>query len=535
MKRLLGVLLLASALAVAAAAGYAIRERRALAERALLEVAAGMGLGDVRLDVTEVGWRSAALRDVTVGEPADLEIARVDVSWEPRALLRLEVARLTVTGVRLQATLGADGEVSFGSLDPALEDTGESEGGVVYREVVVADATVAVETPAGPLTLEGVTARLEPDPLRIATGGFRIAAVRDQAAPGRFPPLAVDAEATPDGEEGLAVTFSASAQEGRVRVTGEGSVVPASGSGELRIALAPLQLGADATSLAALAPAFGAALPDAKGEVAGRVHVRIGAEGPLAVSGTLELRNVGLTRDGTRLRGLGGSLAFEGPAPWRTARTQELRFALLDVVGPLRDGLVRFDASGSEIRLESFEGTWAGGRIATSGRFDVVNSSGGLTVQIDDLDLEAVLEELAIADLVGTGRVSGAMPIVIDGESLRMSAAIAADPAGGVIRWRPAAGAAARLGITGDLAVVADALEDYHYEELLVGLEGDLAGEVRMRLNLKGRNPTYERGRPVHLNLEVETNAPATLLASRAATRIPEALERRLRSRAAAR
>lgn len=91
-----------------------------------------------------------------------------------------------------------------------------------------------------------------------------------------------------------------------------------------------------------------------------------------------------------------------------------------------------------------------------------------------------------------------------------MGAALAAGRDGGVIHWKPAAGAAQRLGLTGDLAVVADALEDYHYETLQVGLEGDLAGDVRMRLSLKGNNPAYDGGRPVHLDLQVETNVPAT-------------------------
>ena len=88
------------------------------------------------------------------------------------------------------------------------------------------------------------------------------------------------------------------------------------------------------------------------------------------LSGVVELLNISLERDATRLEGLSGRIRFAGPDPWRTPGPQELRFSRLDFLGPVRDGTVRFEARGSELDLASFESSWAGGRIAARGRLD---------------------------------------------------------------------------------------------------------------------------------------------------------------------
>jgi hypothetical protein len=499
-KRPAGLVLLLAAVAVAVAVTWAVRERRSWAERWVLSVAEEWGVGPVHLEVAELDHAGARVLHLEVGDPVALRVEQLDLTWAPTEIARLQVDQLVLRGVTLRAALDDEGAISFGALDPLFEDDGEGAFALPH-EVTIADASLELATPLG-------------------------------AVPVRF-----EVRAEREGDAGVAFAFEAETEGGGVRTSGTGSLVPEAGTGRIEVVLAPVALGPDAVSPATLAPAFAAQLPAIRGGLSGRMSLGVGAEPTAAysVSGELKLEALSLEHEGTRLEGLDGRIRFAGPDPWRTSGPQELRFARLDLVGPLRDGTVRFEARGTEVDLTSFEGRWAGGRVTTRGRFDAVNREGGFTVEVTGLALEALLKELDIADLAGTGHLSGTVPVVITKDALRVAAALAADPEGGVIRWQPAAGAAKRLGLTGDLALVADALENYHYEELRVGLTGDLAGDVQMRLGLKGSNPAYEGGRPVHLDLQVETNVPATLLASRAATRMPEALERRLRERALAR
>jgi hypothetical protein len=530
-KRFAGLALLLVVIALAGAATYAARERRQWAEHWALATAAEMGVGPVSLEVVELGFEGAQIRQVEIGEPPTLRIERLDFRWTPREIVRLQIARLTLTGARLEAAITDSGELSFGALDPALGSEGDGSFALPL-EVVVTDASVELATPLGAVFFDGIDGRVTPDSSRLGTGELR-AEIHDQVTPNRFAPLQLEMRAAPHGERGLALELEVEAAGGGVHVSGTGSLIPAEGSGKLTLVLAPVALGPDGLSLQALSPAFAALLPAASGGMSGRLDVEVSAEPSAAysVSGELALEDLSLERSGTRIEGLSGRIRFAGPDPWRTPGIQTVRFGLLDLVGALRDGTIRFAARGSEVHLDSFEAGWAGGRIATRGRFDPVNQNGGLTVEVTRIDLELLLKELDIADLTGTGHLSGAVPVVLAEGSLRVSAALAASAEGGVIHWQPAAGAAKRFGLAGDLALVADALEDYHYEELMIGLQGDLAGDVVMRLGLKGSNPAYEGGRPVHLNLEVEMNVPATLLASSAVSRMPEALERKLRER----
>jgi hypothetical protein len=83
----------------------------------------------------------------------------------------------------------------------------------------------------------------------------------------------------------------------------------------------------------------------------------------------------------------------------------------------------------------------------------------------------------------------------------------------------------------GDVEVLVGALEELHYTKLELALDGALSGDVQVRLAIDGRNPRYERGRPVELRVKVDTNLPALLRGSRSITGVPEVIERRLRDR----
>ena len=66
---------------------------------------------------------------------------------------------------------------------------------------------------------------------------------------------------------------------------------------------------------------------------------------------------------------------------------------------------------------------------------------------------------------------------------------------------------------------------------LRIDVSGALDGDVQVGVALHGKNPRYEGGRRVELNVNVETNLPALLRGGRSVTGVPEVIERRLRDR----
>lgn len=415
-KRIIGLALVLLAIGLAIALSHAVRERRAFAERWALSVFADLGVGPVRLEVTEVGPEGATVRGLEVGDPVTFSVDQLEFTWRPSEITRFEISELAVTGFHVKASADENGELSFGALDPAFEGEGDGSLAALPRTVTLAGGRVELATPFGGVALHDVAGTLVPDPDRLGTGELR-ASLRDTTSPERFSPVELAIRAEPSGPAGLDLEVSAGLLGGAVTVSGTGSAIPESGTGELDLALAPVDFGPDAVQLAALAPAFAAQLPVARGSVSGLLQLRSSEHEsePYTLAGDLRIEDLDLERSDARLEGLSGRIQVAGPGAWRTRGLQELHFDLLDLVGAVRDGSVRFEARETDVHLESFRGRWSGGEIVTRGRFDPMNRTGGLAVQLADIDLEQLLETLAIADLEGTGRISGTVPIVFEG------------------------------------------------------------------------------------------------------------------------
>jgi hypothetical protein len=76
--------------------------------------------------------------------------------------------------------------------------------------------------------------------------------------------------------------------------------------------------------------------------------------------------------------------------------------------------------------------------------------------------------------------------------------------------------------------VLLAALEDFHYDELSLTLAGETAGPMHMTLHVRGRNPGYEDGRTVVLNVNVEAPLVGLVRTGASAYRVPEAIEKKL-------
>jgi hypothetical protein len=281
-----------------------------------------------------------------------------------------------------------------------------------------------------------------------------------------------------------------------------------------------------------LAAELGSFLAAAKGALEVRAALRADAEG-LAVEGRIATEGLDVaTPSGITVQGVVGAVDFAGPAPFRTTRPETLRFRRADGIGPFEDGEVLFQLRGAELLVSGASWQYAGGRLSTSGRFDLAAAEQPFTVQVEDVSLEQLLQQVGVPDLSGSGSLSGTLPLVWDGERLRVSEGrLAAAPPGGVVRYAPASAAEGSLGLGGDVDVLAGALEDFHYDTLRLALSGSLDGDVHATIALHGKNPRYEGGRRVELNATLETNLPALLRAGRSVTGVPDVIERRLRGR----
>ena len=101
--------------------------------------------------------------------------------------------------------------------------------------------------------------------------------------------------------------------------------------------------------------------------------------------------------------------------------------------------------------------------------------------------------------------MGGDFPVVFrTGSATIDNATLEATKEGGVIQYSGSPGDAAAQA-DDNSKMVFDALKDFRYQVLKVGLNGDLAGRMVMNLSVLGRNPDVLGGQPFQLNIGIDS------------------------------
>jgi len=471
--------LLLLALALAAAVGYA--RRVPLAERLLLDRIASLGVSPAALHVTGLDARGISIADLVIGaaEAPDLKIAVIAASWSLAGLREGRLDSLHVSGVELRGTQ-RDGRLSLGALDALLagEASADAAPALPASEIAIEAARVRIETPQG---------------LATGTLGGSLQSAADGIIAGQFK-LALD-----------------------------GAGLRARGTLDLAGSLET--------------PTFHSLLEADQGlPIAGRIEVRgtvAREKGERVFDATVALRNASYTSDLVRISGANGVIALRGP-PLRTPKSQIVSLAKVDVGVPLTDGLVEFTLRrDGTIAIALATLHIADGELRAQ---DVVLDPDAkqtqVTLQARGLDLTELLAHVDLPGIEGTGQVEGQVPLTRKGSSLVVTGGVLhAAESGGTIRYTPSEETRA-LGAArpSDLGIALDAFSDFHYEILEAHLDGELQGEMKIGLHVRGVNPSFQDGRPVELNLNLEARLADLVRDAAGAYRVPDVIEQRLRA-----
>jgi hypothetical protein len=444
------------------------------------------------------------------------------------------VARLRVDGRGEIGTFGADGrfalraELGASRAALALELAGEAG----EPRLQLRDGSAAFEiAQLGPVAVEELDGTVSLGPGGAPFGSLHAGSIRTTHT-GPVEVLLALGEPEPERAVGGRIPFQLGVKlaGGRVRIDAPGVLQTAPFALEASVDHT-FSFAQGGVQPADLWPGAAPLLESAVGDVAVKARVKAGAD-PLSLTAHVESKSLDLvSATGVPIEGLAFAADVTGPSPLRT-KEHVLTFRSANLIGPFENGTVRWRLEGSRVEVLAADWTYAGGRLTTAGPFDLSAKEWPFAVDARGVSLEALLAQLEIADLSGSGSLSGALPLVYDGTRLRVEhGVLTAEPPGGVVRYAPASAAPGSFGLGGDVDVLTGALEDFHYDRLRLTLDGALDGDVTVGLEIDGRNPRYEGGRPVELNVKVDTNLPALLRASRSVSGVPEVIERRLRGR----
>jgi hypothetical protein len=231
---------------------------------------------------------------------------------------------------------------------------------------------------------------------------------------------------------------------------------------------------------------------DANGNVAGDARFTIN-DGKIAGTADVRIQNFGFqtTRLG-RVTGINGTVNFADLMELETAPNQVFTLASINPGIPLTDGRIVYDLRENGIlHLDSVTFPFGGGKLAIA-PFDWALEGGlkdqSVAVTAEAISITQLVEILKLPDTVATGTLSGSFPIVFTDNRVQIKGArLKADEPGGRLSYTGGAVDAA-AGQDANASLAFDALRDLKFEVLEIGIDGDLAGDLRADLLLVGEN-----------------------------------------------
>lgn len=485
-----------------------------------------------------IEFRGSALPDPsalplrTAGPVAVLGTASRDAAglWTADATLAVAEAELPgtarVLGIEIAATLrGAVASAKLSARELELIDVGSFSGLSVDARREGEGVSAAIDARAGLLPELARLAGIHVDARYVdesLDADVRVAKLVELSQPALVAPLSIEAN--------LSGPLAKLALEGKARTPGDGFVFGLRGAVEaeagcfdVAIAVAETDLAPAPRQLAQAFPWLAGVVLHASGS-AGLEALAHFADGELAASALIALRDVDVQTEYATLRGLSGLVSITDLDPLTTPPGQTLWMESVDAALPLASGSASFAlAPGDVIVIERGEWGLAGGKLLLSGTLPLEAEERRVELRAEGISVEQILAALDFDGLSGTGSLQGTIPVLQRGAAVFVEAGELRSTEPGVIRF---AGSAAELALKQPaLATVLGALENLEYDELGLTLSGNVADRMDVKLHIRGRNPNFQAGRPVVLNVNIDAPVGSLLKAGLVVTSVPEEIE----------
>lgn len=153
-----------------------------------------------------------------------------------------------------------------------------------------------------------------------------------------------------------------------------------------------------------------------------------------------------------------------------------------------------------------------------------------LRLQLKGLELQELFRIYPAEGLAGDGIIDGQLPLIIERGTISIETGQLHAREPGYLQFQSEKIEA--LGRSNPaMRIVADALDDFHFNQLSSGVSYDQSGKLLLSLHLKGQNPDVEKGRPINLNINLEENIPALLASIQLSGKVSDTIEKRVRER----
>jgi len=184
------------------------------------------------------------------------------------------------------------------------------------------------------------------------------------------------------------------------------------------------------------------------------------------------------------------------------------------------------------VDIRDFQCEVFGGTISNPGAvLDLAKPPVTTTFSLQNLDLARIFSVEQQRGLQGTGTLNGTLPVTLtSGGIVVQDGLIEAQPPGGIIRYASTPESSKMFSESDrQLELVAQALNNFQYSLLRVGVKYGETGMLDLNARLEGRNPDLRDTPPIHFNLTVQEHIPTLLKGLRLVEDIHGTIEKRSR------
>ncbi|MDO8356462.1 MAG: YdbH domain-containing protein [Nitrospirota bacterium] len=184
------------------------------------------------------------------------------------------------------------------------------------------------------------------------------------------------------------------------------------------------------------------------------------------------------------------------------------------------------------IDVKDFHCEVLGGTVTSPGLLiDLAKPHYQTTFSIRSLDLAKILSVEQQRGLLGSGTLNGTLPITITPDGVAIEdGVVEAQPPGGVIRYVSTSESTKIISESDSpLSLVSQALNNFHYTLLRVGVEYADDGTLDLSAQLEGRNPDLKKTPPIHFNVTVQEHIPTLLKSLRLVQDIQDGVQRKFK------
>ena len=283
--------------------------------------------------------------------------------------------------------------------------------------------------------------------------------------------------------------------------------------------------------------AWPAALEVSDGRVETALSARFPSQG-FRVQGDLVFDNLDGLYDRTAWTGLDGRVNLNLDNDHVNVRTSDL---VLDALNPgiaLRDvrvaGLYRSPrdqiANGTLV-LDQASSELLGGEVrVTPGEWQLADMPLRISLELSGIELAKLMQVYPAEGLAGSGLLQGAIPVRVGPEGVSIDAGhVQAVAPGGTLKL-PADRLKGMAQGNQAMALVVQAMENFHYSVLNSTIDYAQDGTLMLGLRLEGSSPEVRDGHPIVLNINLEEDIPALLTSLQLSGRVNEAVTEKVRN-----